>query len=305
MLQLILDLVPALGLGVWLGRRLPGLSARLAPPLVSYGVPLSLTALLLRAGLRWQLLEAAVVAALAIGLGLGLLRLVAGPVPALRSGTLQLGGVVGNTAYFGIPAALALLPPEAIAYSVSYDLAATLLAWTFGPLLITGTVPGPLPLLRAVGRSPASRGLLVALVLQRTPWSAAIGAVLWWPARVVILLALVIVGLRLGAMTLEPAGAIAPAGRGLLPVLLAKLVLLPGLVWGLCLLLGLPPLLRQAVVLQGAAPTAIAVLLMAEAAGAAAAGAQVTAAAALLIWSTPVALITVPVWGWLVLNSAA
>ncbi|QEY32074.1 malate transporter [Synechococcus sp. RSCCF101] len=290
MLQLLLDLVPAIGLGLLLGRRHPELAARLAPPLVRFGVPLSITALLLRAGLRWQLLDAALVALLAIGLALLLLSGLQRRRPALQAGACRLGGVVGNTAYFGIPAALALLPPEAVAYSVSYDVGATLFAWTFGPALISGQALGGPALLRTLWRSPASRGLLLALLLQVSPWSEPIAAALWWPARIVILLALLVVGARIGALTRT---GLPSTGRLPLP-LLSKLVLFPALLLGLCLLLDLPLLVRQAVVLQGAAPTAIAVLLMAEAAGT-----DVDAASAMVLWSTLLALITVPLWGWL------
>ena len=50
----LLELVPALLLGVLLARRWPELAARLAPPLVRWGVPFSLMGLLLRSGLQWQ-----------------------------------------------------------------------------------------------------------------------------------------------------------------------------------------------------------------------------------------------------------
>ena len=48
----------------------------------------------------------------------------------------QMGAVVGNTAYFGIPAVLALLPAQAVGYAISYDLVATLFTWSLGPLLL-------------------------------------------------------------------------------------------------------------------------------------------------------------------------
>jgi len=83
-----------------LGRLQPSMAARLATPLV----PFSISALLLRPGLRWQLLEAALIALPVIGLGLLFLRGLASSLeslsPPLRGGALQLGGVVGNTAYY-------------------------------------------------------------------------------------------------------------------------------------------------------------------------------------------------------------
>ena len=57
----------------------------------------------------------------------------------------------------------------------------------------------------------------------------------------------------------------------------------------------LPPLAQQAMVLQAAAPTAVSVLLLAEASPAA----GPAAAAALVFWSTLLALVSVPLWGLL------
>jgi hypothetical protein len=78
-LRFLLELVPALGIGVLLGLRFPGLPGRLAPPLIAWGIPIGLVALLLRSGFQANLLTAALMAAASSGLGLLLLRL-----PALR-----------------------------------------------------------------------------------------------------------------------------------------------------------------------------------------------------------------------------
>lgn len=293
----LLELVPALAAGLLLARHHPRLAARLALPLMQWGVPLSITALLLRGGLDWRYGEVLLLALAAVLGGLLLLAL----VPALRAGfrtpPQRLGAVVGNTAYFGIPAALALLPSGAVGYSISYDLAATLLTWCIGPALIGGAPLRPALLLRAMAASPATRGLLGALLLHWTPWREALAAALWWPARLVIWLALVVVGLRLAPAL----GARLPLR--LLPALLVKLLLFPLLLLAAVELLGMGEPARSAVVLQAAAPTAVAVLLLSE--GAAADGqadghpdGQVIEAAALVLWSTLLALVTVPLWAW-------
>jgi len=214
------------------------------------------------------------------------------PGPAER-----LGAVVGNTAYFGIPATLALLPPQAVGYAISYDLAATLFTWCLGPLLLAGERLHPRALLQALLASPASRGLLGASVLQLTPWSAVLAAWLWWPARAVVLLSLLLVGMRLAQRTAIQ------LPRRLWPVLAVKLLLFPLVLLGLCLLLAstplaLPPLAMAAVVLQAAAPTAVSVLLLAEATPQRPA-AMVQAAAGLVLISTLLALLSVPLWAWL------
>ncbi|MGL6135458.1 MAG: malate transporter, partial [Prochlorococcaceae cyanobacterium] len=92
----------------------------------------------------------------------------------------------------------------------------------------------------------------------------------------------------------------------LLPALLVKLLVFPLLLLAGVELLGMAEPARSAVVLQAAAPTAVAVLLLSEAAahesnadGGSDVDGLVIEAAALVLWSTLLALITVPLWAWL------
>lgn len=307
MLRFLLELVPPLGVGLLLGVRFPRLPGRLAPPLITWGIPISLVALLLRAGFRAELLTAALMAAAASGLGLLLMRR-----PALArqipEGSLQLGCIVGNTGYWGLPVALALLPPEAIGFTIAFDLMATLITWSLGPLLVDRGSSGVRRQLQVLATSPALRGLALAVLLQQTPWSAVLAEWLWWPARLVVLVALALVGMRLGLMLRRrTAGTAGPAGgSGLVAALVGKLLVLPAAMLLLAGVLGLPSPLRDAVVLQAAAPTALSVLLLTEAAT----GPQrepaeslrrqaVEAVASLVLWSTALALVSVPLWWWL------
>lgn len=300
MLRFAWELLPCLLIGLVIGRAMPSLPGRLAPPLIHWGVPISLVGLLLHSGLKADLLVSGLMALGASGLGLVLLQ----RLPVLRrripDPALRLGSVTGNTAYWGLPVALALLPPQAIGQAIAYDLVGTLLTWSVGPLLMQGIPAGGAALLAALRTSPASRGLAVALLLQLTPWRDAIGASLWLPARIVVLLALSVVGMRLGVMVgcLQPEQ---PAPPGLAAALLGKLLVFPGLMLLLAMLLRLPSLVLDAVVLQAAAPTAISVLLLSEAAGGRAAAGQSDAAAALVLWSTLIGLGSVPLW-WLLLQ---
>ena len=288
--------MPALLLGLLVGRRWPGLSQRLAPPLVQWGVPFSLMGLLLRSGLNRNTALVGLIALLAVAGGLLLLR------RWLPRPVEQMGAVVGNTAYFGIPAVLALLPVQAVGYAISYDLVATLFTWSLGPLLLAGQPLRLRPLLQALIASPASHGAAGAAVLLLTPWHSALASWLWWPARAVVLLSLMLVGMRLAAAQ----------GRGLprrlWPVLICKLLLFPLLLLALVQLLALtplalPPLAQAALVLQAAAPTAVSVLLLAEASPAGPAAADLgdgpATAAALVFWSTLLALVSVPLWAQL------
>jgi predicted permease len=304
----LLELVPPLLLGLLLARRRPQLASRLAPPLVRWGVPFSLMGLVLRGGLRWQMGEMLVLALAVVAGGLLLVHALPRQFPGPAE---RLGAVVGNTAYFGIPAALALLPPAALGYAISYDLAATLFTWTLGPSLIARRPLAWRSLLQALVASPASQGLVGAVLLQLTPWHTQLAGWLWWPARAVVWLSLVVLGLRMAAVLGSP------LPRSLWPSLVTKLLLFPAAVLALALGLRLPPLLLAPLVLQAAAPTAVSVLLLseaeasaAEAAGRAAGGAAggVAAAgdaglaqrpAALVLWSTLLALVSVPLWAWL------
>ena len=301
--SLFVELIPSLGLGLWIGWLKPGWTRPVAMPLVRFGVPISLMGLLLKGGIHWSMAMNALIAALAIGLwmlGLQRLPLEAKPVD---SPALQIGCAVGNTAYFGIPVALALLPSQALPISIGYDLGATLLAWSLGPFWLKQEAGGWRELMRHVMSSPATRGLLAALIVKATPWSNAIASALWLPSRMVIVLALVVVGMRLGSIQSARANAPHPAtrlasrsGNQQLHVALAcKLLLFPAWMWLLCSLLSLEPLTCQALVLQGAAPASISMLLMAEQAGR-----DAEQAASLLLRSTLLALVSVPLW-WLVL----
>jgi hypothetical protein len=292
-LRFALELLPALGLGLLLGRAFPGLPSRLAGPLIQWGVPISLTGLLLQAGLRPDLLVSGAMALAGTVLGLLLLR------RWLPSGSLQLGSVTGNTAYWGLPVAVALLPAAAIGHAITYDLVGTLITWAIGPLLVEGLPARWGALLAALRTSPASRGLVVAVLVQLTPWSAAVASLLWWPARIVLLVALAVVGMRLGVMLRQSRPL---ASSGVAAALAIKLVLFPALMLAACLVLRLPALVREAVVLQAAAPTAISVLLLAEARPGAA---DADGAAALVLGGTLLALGTVPLWWGLLARVSA
>jgi len=293
MLRFLLELVPSLLIGFWAGRRHETLSTRLASPLVRFGVPISVMGLLLKGGLSGDMLRAAGLAWLAMGLVLlGASRLPG--CAALASPTMRLGSCTGNTAYFGVPLALAFLPADALPISIGYDLGATLLTWSLGPLLIGAQATGAQQLrglLISVVESPATRGLIGALLVQATPWAALVTDALWWPSRLVILLALMVVGMRLGSIHRK---GITPAARPLqlLRPLVAKLLLYPLLLLLLASLLRFEPLMVQAVALQGAAPTAISLLLIAESVGS-----DQERAAGLVFWSTLLALFSAPVWG--------
>jgi predicted permease len=178
-LQLLLELVPCLLGGLWLGRRLPDLPERIAPALMRWGVPLSLVGLLLKGGLNSGTLQAALFSLVLTSAGLLVTRQWPQLRRALPARSLQLGAVVDNTAYFGLPVAIALLPAAALSFSITYDLVGTLVTWSVGPLLLSGQRSRPEQWLRQLLSTPVCQAVVIAGPLLISPWSATIAAPLW------------------------------------------------------------------------------------------------------------------------------
>jgi predicted permease len=129
------------------------------------------------------------------------------------------------------------------------------------------------------------------LLLHHSPWGAELGRLLWWPSQLLLLLALSVVGMRLGA-SLRQGVPLAPGEVWPLGCALAfKLLAMPLLMVALTRLIPLPLAVRDAVVLQAAAPTAVSALLLAEAAGR-----DAERTAHLVLATTLLALLTVPLW---------
>ncbi|WP_320676227.1 AEC family transporter [Prochlorococcus sp. MIT 1300] len=296
-LQLFSQLLPLLAAGYLTARFKPGLSSHIAPLLINFGIPISLMGLLLKSGFDWMLFQALAMACLAIGSLIAVIRI----SPNLRShiGTrsLLLGSAFGNTGYFGIPVSVALLPSEALNFSIGYDLGATLIVWSLGPILFTKSsselkgISAWKYLLALLTSSPASKGLIGAVLIQLTPWSHQITAALSFPSQVVITLALMIVGMRLGQLDFIGNLSCINFRTLVKPSLLLKLVIFPALMLALSMVFSLPTLMCKALVLQAATPTAISVFLLAEASGQ-----EQEIAASLVAFSTLIALFTVPIW---------
>lgn len=286
--HLLLMVVPSLLSGFLLGWKWPALPSSLAPPIVRWGVPVSLAALLLRSSWTPTLLTVAVLGLLVPLLTLLVLSVLPPLRDRLRDPALILGASVGNTGYWGLPVALALLPPEAVASAAVYDVSGTLFTWSVGPLVLMGPRRSPARDLCGLLGSPAMQGVLLATLIRWSPWRDALALLLWWPARTVFVMALGLLGMRLGLALKNRSFAFSP---GLPLAMVCKLLMVPALVWGLARVLALPVLDQQALVLQGAAPTALSVLLMAEAHQSSG-----PLASSLVISSTIAAMVTVPIW---------
>ena len=134
---LLAELIPCLLIGYLLGRFKENLSLTISRPLISYGIPISLMGILLKSGLELPLIESAALALVAIGFLMTILNRLPSVNNLIQNRTLQLGSAFGNTGYFGIPVSLALLPDHALIYSIGFDLGATLVIWSLGPILLS------------------------------------------------------------------------------------------------------------------------------------------------------------------------
>ena len=294
---LLSELIPCLLIGYLLGRFKENLSLTISRPLISYGIPISLMGILLKSGLELPLIESAALALVAIGFLMTILNRLPSVNNLIQNRTLQLGSAFGNTGYFGIPVSLALLPDHALIYSIGFDLGATLVIWSLGPKLLTD--PSKVlssnrywkNFIKGIFSSPAVKGLIGALIIHSSPWDEQITDLLWIPSRVVIVLALVIVGMRLSWLRKANLSRIKNQITSIKNALIMKLVGLPVIMLIISSAIRLPSVMREALVLQAAAPTAISILLISQAASR-----DEKEATSLVVFSTITALISIPAW---------
>ena len=194
--------------GFFLGKKNPKISEYIARPLIRFGIPLSVMGLLLKEGIDINLIKSALLAFSIIGFLVVLINICPIFKKRLPNYTLQLAGLIGNTSFLGIPIAMALLPSKTINFTIGFDLGTTLFAWIFGPFFLKeksldNNIPHIKGLLNALINSPASRGIIGVLLAYIFQIDEILGNFLWIPARIVIALAIIIVGTRLGLITVS------------------------------------------------------------------------------------------------------
>ena len=225
--------------------------------------------LLLKEGIDINLIKSATIAFTLIGFSIILINIFPVLKKRLPNYTLQLAGLIGNTSFLGIPIAIALLPSNTINFTIGFDLGTTLFAWIFGPLFLQDKTPKKnIPkmegLINALINSPASRGIIGVLLAYLFHLDKILGNYLWIPARIVIALAIIIVGTRLGIITNQK-GKIFDLNEEIKFSILLKLFILPFIVFLISKFLSFDFYQSSAVILQAATPTAISTILMAEA----------------------------------------
>ncbi|MDC3047565.1 AEC family transporter [Prochlorococcus sp. AH-736-A21] len=249
--------------------------------------------LLLKEGIDINLIKSALLAFSVIGISITLINIIPIFNKRLPNYTLQLAGLIGNTSFLGIPIALALLPSTTINFTIGFDLGTTLFAWIFGPFFLQeksniNKIPNIKGLANALINSPASRGIIGVLLAYLFKIDEIIGNYLWIPARIVIAMAIIIVGTRLGIITNQNER-ILDLNEEIRFSILLKLFILPLVIFLVCKFLNFNFYQSSAVILQAATPTAISTILMAEAYGV-----KQIIASKILFSTTLISLITIP-----------
>ncbi len=249
--------------------------------------------LLLKEGIDINLIKSAFLAFSVIGFLITLINIIPILKKRLPNYTLQLAGLIGNTSFLGIPIALALLPSTTINFTIGFDLGTTLFAWIFGPFFLQeksniNNIPNIKGLFNALINSPASRGIIGVLLAYLFQINEILGNYLWIPARIVIALAIIIVGTRLGIITNQK-GRILDLNEEIKFSILLKLFILPLIIFLVSKFLNFNFYQSSAVILQAGTPTAISTILMAEAYGV-----KQQIASKILFTTTLISIITIP-----------
>ena len=225
--------------------------------------------LLLKEGIDVDLIQTAVIAFFSIGFLIILINRISVFKSRLPSYSLQLAGLIGNTSFLGIPIAIALLPTNTINFTIGFDLGTTLFAWIFGPFFLQKKEKLNASLnfkefLKAILNSPASRGIIGVLTSYLFGLERVLGDYLWVPARIVLFLAIIVVGTKLGIITNNKTKFF-KINKGIKYSIIMKLFILPLIIFFVSKILNFNLNETSAVVLQAGTPSAVSTILMAEA----------------------------------------
>ena len=225
--------------------------------------------LLLKAGITIDLVHSALLAFLTISLFIIIINSTASLKNIFPNYSLQLASLIGNTSFLGIPIAIALLPTDTINFTIGFDLGTTMFSWMFGPYLLQATNENDAffnfkKLLLSLFNSPASRGIIGVLIFYRFGIEKMMENFLSIPTRLVIYLAIIAVGARVGII-IKSKEIFYKHREKIKYSLLLKLLILPGFIYLVCRVLNFEKIETTALVLQAGTPTAISTILLAEA----------------------------------------
>ena len=225
--------------------------------------------LLLKAGLNIDLIKSSLIAFFSISSLFFLLNILPIARKKFPNYSLQLGGLIGNTSFLGIPIAIALLPTNIINFTIGFDIGTTLFAWIFGPILLQkeksqSSNLNLKQLILSIFNSPASKGTLGACLVYLLSLDNIFGEILWIPARIVIVLAIAVVGSRLGIITKKKSNLL-KFDNEITNSIVLKLLFFPLLIYLTTIFFKFEKLEVLSLVLQAGTPSAISTILMAEA----------------------------------------
>ena len=225
--------------------------------------------LLLKAGINIDLMKSALIAFCSICSLFFLINILPITKKQFPNYSLQLGGLIGNTSFLGIPIAIALLPTTVINITIGFDIGTTLFAWIFGPILLQkeksqSSQLNIKKLTLSIFNSPASKGTLGALIVYLISLDSYIGEILWIPAKIVITLAIIVVGSRLGIITNKKSN-LFDFNDEIRNSIILKLLIFPLLIFSVTIFFKIERLEALALILQAGMPSAISTILMAEA----------------------------------------
>ena len=254
--------------------------------------------LLLKEGIDIDLVKTALIAFISIAFLILLINYFPLIKRKLPNYTLQLAGLIGNTSFLGIPIAIAILPSSTINFTIGFDLGTTLFAWIFGPFLLqdktkSNNTLNYLELTKAILKSPASRGIIGVLIVYLFKLENDLGDYLWVPARIVIFLAIIVVGTRLGIITNNKTRFF-NLNNGMKYSIMLKLFIFPLIIFFVCRILNFNLNETSAVILQAGTPSAVSTILMAEAYRI-----NQKIAATVLFITTLISIITIPILAFL------
>ena len=225
--------------------------------------------LLLKVGISSDLVKTAIIAFTAISIFVFLINFLPILKKIFSNYSLQLGGLIGNTSFLGIPIAIALLPTDTINFTIGFDLGTTLFSWIFGPYFLQkDKINYPINNIRnlvfSILGSPASKGIIGVLITYLFGFEKLLGDKLWIPAKLVIYLAIIVVGSRLGII-LNSKNKLFKFNYSLFCSIILKLFIFPSFIFLLCKIIDLTKIETLAIVLQAGTPSAISTILLAEA----------------------------------------
>ena len=294
--NLYLPLVGWTVLGWLIGRYLPKTApTHLGRFLFWFGVPVSILAFLRGADLSGQIWIAPIIAWVAILLGAGLAWLWSRHQPTWSKptqGSFLLASMVGNTGYLGFPIALALGGQQLFAWALFYDMLGTTWgAYGLGVILASRFGSGTQSrsqLTLALLKNPALWSFALGLSSRNVPLPGWLEASLHQAGWSAIVLALILIGMRLGQLP-----SLSRLDSATVSVAI-KMIVVPLTVSLSLPFLSISDAAKHTIFLQMAMPPAFATLVLAEAYGLD----KHLAVTSLAIGSIGL-LFILPIWLWL------